>query len=94
MQPRDAYRYGYRLWADKASGLLLRADVLGERGEVLETSAFSDVPIGVKPQPIRVLQPMKQLDGYRVIRPALTPPRGWRPKAGRCKRACCPASAR
>ena len=38
-----AYRYGYRLWADRASGLLLRADVIGERGEVLETSAFSDV---------------------------------------------------
>ena len=38
-----AYRYGYRLWADRASGLLLRAEVVGERGDVLETSAFSDV---------------------------------------------------
>src|SRR5689334_5123976 len=36
VRPKDAYRYGYRLWADKASGLLLRADVLGERGQVLE----------------------------------------------------------
>ena len=48
LKPRDAYRFGYRLWADQASGLLLRADVLGERGEVLETSAFSDVSIGVQ----------------------------------------------
>ena len=31
-KPNDAYRYGYRLWADRASGLLLRADVIGERG--------------------------------------------------------------
>ncbi|MEO8057333.1 MAG: MucB/RseB C-terminal domain-containing protein [Burkholderiales bacterium] len=81
VKPKDALRYGYRLWADQASGLLLRADVLGERGDVLETSAFSDVAIGVKPQPDSVLQPMKKLEGYRVLRPVLTPTRleaeGW-----------------
>jgi sigma-E factor negative regulatory protein RseB len=70
VRPKDAYRYGYRLWADKASGLLLRADVLGERGQVLETSAFSDIAIGVKPQPETVVQPMKKLDGFRVVRPS------------------------
>ena len=79
--PRDAMRYGYRLWADRASGLLLRADVLGERGEVLETSAFSEVTIGVKAQPQSVLLPMKRLDGHRVLRAPLTPMRlesqGW-----------------
>jgi sigma-E factor negative regulatory protein RseB len=81
VKPKDGYRYGYRLWADQASGLLLRADVLGERGDVLETSAFSEVTIGVKPQPESVLQPMKKLDGFRVLRPVLTPTRleaeGW-----------------
>jgi len=81
VKPRDAYRYGYRLWADQASGLLLRADVLGERNEVLESSAFSDVTINVKPQPDTVLLPMKKLDGYRVVRPLLTPTKleaeGW-----------------
>ena len=73
VKPRDSYRYGYRLWADRASGLLLRADVIGERNEVLETSAFSDVVIGVKPQPESVLSPMKKLEGFRVLRPVLTP---------------------
>jgi len=81
VRPKDVYRYGYRLWSDKASGLLLRADVLGERGEVLETSAFSDVTIGVRPEPDTVLQPMRMLDGYRVLRPALRQTRleqeGW-----------------
>lgn len=81
VKPKDSFRYGYRLWADQASGLLLRADVLGERGDVLETSAFSDVAIGVKFQPESVLQPMKKLDGYRLLRPVLTPTRleaeGW-----------------
>jgi sigma-E factor negative regulatory protein RseB len=81
VKPKDSYRYGYRLWSEKVSGLLLRADVLGDRSEVLETSAFSDVVIGVKPQPESVLQPMKRLDGYRIVRPVLTPTKleaeGW-----------------
>ena len=81
VKPRDEHRYGYRLWADRASGLLLRVDVIGERGEVLETAAFSDVSIGVRAQPESVVQAMKKLDGYRIVRPALTPTRledeGW-----------------
>ena len=81
VRPRDAHRYGYRLWADKASGLLLRSDVLDENMEVLETSAFSDVVIGVRPRFDSVLQPMHQLEGYRVMRPLLIPTKldeeGW-----------------
>ena len=81
LRPRDAHRFGYRLWSEKNSGLLLRAEVVGERDEVIESSAFSDVTIGVKAQPEAVLQPMTRLDGYRVLRPALTPTRledeGW-----------------
>lgn len=81
IKPKDDFRYGYRLWADKASGLLLRADVLGHGGEVLETSAFSDVSIDVKPQPDSVLRLIRKLDAYRMLRPVLTPTRleaeGW-----------------
>ena len=81
IRARDGHRYGYRLWADRVSGLLLRAEVVGMRGDVLETSAFSDVVIGIRPQPESVLQAMKKLDGYRVVRPVLTPTRleseGW-----------------
>jgi sigma-E factor negative regulatory protein RseB len=71
LQPRDNQRFGYRLWAEKQSGLLLRADVLSERGEVLETSVFSELTIGVKPQPDSILRPMKKLDGYSVTRPSM-----------------------
>ncbi|HEV7575340.1 MAG TPA: MucB/RseB C-terminal domain-containing protein [Caldimonas sp.] len=81
IRARDGLRYGYRLWADRASGLLLRAEVVGERGDVLETSAFSDVVIGIRAQPESVLSAMRRLDGYRVVRPVLTPTRleaeGW-----------------
>jgi sigma-E factor negative regulatory protein RseB len=71
LRPRDAYRFAQRLWAEKASGLLLRSDVVGPHDEVLESTAFSEVAIGVRPQPDQVLQPMRKLDGYRVVRPVL-----------------------
>jgi sigma-E factor negative regulatory protein RseB len=65
LRPKDDRRFGYRLWADRDTGLLLRVEVIGERGEVLESSAFSDLTIGIKAQPDSVLLPMKKLDGYR-----------------------------
>lgn len=81
LKPRDKMRFGYRLWAEKATGLLLRTEVLGDRGEVLESSAFSEVSIGIRAQPDSVLQPVKKLDGFRVVRPVLVPTRledeGW-----------------
>ena len=73
LSPRDAYRFAQRLWIDSRSGLVLRADVLGEKQKVLESSAFSQVEIDVKPKPKSVLQPMKQLDGYRQVRPSQVP---------------------
>ena len=68
-------------WAEKNTCFLLRAEVLGDRGEVLESSAFSEVSIGVKPQLDSVTQPVKKLDGFRMIKPMLVPTRmeaeGW-----------------
>ena len=72
LKPRDTFRFGYRLWSEKVSGLLLRSDVLGERGELLESSAFSDVAIDVRSQPEAVVKPMKKLEGYKVVKPLLT----------------------
>lgn len=76
LEPRDALRYAQRLWADAASGLMLRADVIDQtsgatgavRG-VLESTAFSEVEIGVRPQPEQVLQAMRRIEGYRLLRP-------------------------
>jgi sigma-E factor negative regulatory protein RseB len=70
LSPRDENRFAQRLWIDSRTGLMLRGDVLGPRQQVLESSAFTQVEIGVKPRPQSVLQPMKQRDGYRQVRPA------------------------
>jgi sigma-E factor negative regulatory protein RseB len=72
LKPRDGDRYAQRLWADKASGLLLRNDVLDERGQVLESTAFTDVAIDVPAQPAAVLKAMRKTAGWRVLRPTYT----------------------
>lgn len=46
LEPKDRLRYGYKLWADKESGLLLRAQTLDDRGQVIEQIAFTQVSIG------------------------------------------------
>lgn len=46
LEPRDEFRYGHQLWMDPASGLLLKAIMLGEKGDALESFAFTQVQIG------------------------------------------------
>lgn len=73
LDPRDTMRYAQRLWADRETGLMLRADVLGPAPErkVLESAAFSEVEIDVKPQPKAITQEAGRIAslGYRVLRP-------------------------
>jgi sigma-E factor negative regulatory protein RseB len=71
LRPRDDRRFAQRLWAERGSGLLLRADVLAADGRILETAAFTNVVIGVRAQPETVMAPMRKLDGYRISRSAL-----------------------
>jgi sigma-E factor negative regulatory protein RseB len=68
LQPLDPYRYGLRLWTEKATGLLLRAEVLGAGDEVLETAAFTELTLDAKTKPREIQQAIKALDGYRVVR--------------------------
>lgn len=71
LRPRDALRYPQRLWLERQSGLLLRADTLGPRGEVLESAAFSELQLDAPLQAQALLQEMRRLDGYRIQKPLL-----------------------
>ncbi|OWY31023.1 MucB/RseB C-terminal domain-containing protein [Herbaspirillum robiniae] len=64
LEPRDKLRYGYRFWADKSTGLLLRAQTVDGRGDVVEQISFTQVEIG-------------PIDRSRV-RPSYADTRGWR----------------
>jgi sigma-E factor negative regulatory protein RseB len=56
IKPIDNYRYGFRLWVDKESDLLLKSELLAENGIVLETFAFSILELN-KTIPDNLLQP-------------------------------------
>ena len=43
---RDELRYGYKLWADASTGMLLRARTLNEKGETVEQFTFTQLSIG------------------------------------------------
>lgn len=46
LEPKDRMRYGHRLWADRNSGMLLKAKTLDEKNQVLEQFAFTQLKIG------------------------------------------------
>lgn len=46
LEPKDELRFGHQFWADLNSGLLLRARLIGEKGDSIEQFAFNDVQIG------------------------------------------------
>jgi sigma-E factor negative regulatory protein RseB len=55
--PRDVYRYGYEMWADKETGLLLKSVLIDEQKNVIEQYMFAFVNIGAN-IPDSDLQPM------------------------------------
>ncbi len=67
LEPRDQLRYGYRLCVDRATGLLLKAQTVGERHEVLEQVAFTDIRIGERIDRSR-LKPAWATEGWTVER--------------------------
>ncbi len=46
LEPKDSLRYGHKFWADLASGMLLKAQTLSEKGDVLEQFVFTQLRIG------------------------------------------------
>ncbi len=44
--PRDSQRYGFRLWLDRDTGLLLRSELIGLKGNKLEIFQFATLMVG------------------------------------------------
>lgn len=43
IEPRDHYRYGYKLWLDARTAMLLRSDLVTPEGQVLEQVMFTNL---------------------------------------------------
>lgn len=45
IEPRDDYRYGYRLWLDEQTGMPLKSDLINTDGQVLEQMMFTQLEV-------------------------------------------------
>lgn len=78
LEPKDRFRYGYKFWAEKNSGLLLRAQTLSDSNEVVEQIAFTQIAIG-NIDHNRAKPSFTQTNGWRVENSVLSSgaPSGW-----------------
>jgi len=84
IMPRDEWRFGYRIWSEHQTGLVVKIQTLGEQGVVLEQVAFTELQLDAPVSMDKLKQAMKDTRGYEVLKPALrktTPEaQGWRLK--------------
>lgn len=50
LTPKDELRYGYKLWADVNTGMLLKARTFNRKGETVEQFSFAQLAIGNVPR--------------------------------------------
>jgi sigma-E factor negative regulatory protein RseB len=63
--PRDGDRFGYRLWLDKETRLLLKSELVDGDGNALEIFQFSSIVIGEDVDPT-ALEPSSARDQAKV----------------------------
>lgn len=71
LQPKDDLRFGYRVWSEKRSGLVVKLQTLDAEGRVLEQAAFSELQLDAPVSVGKLAQMMDNTEGYRVERPEL-----------------------
>lgn len=81
LQPKDQQRFGYRIWSERSSGLVVKLQTLDVDGRVLEQAAFSELQMDAPVSVAKLTQMMENTEGYRVDKPesARTTPEaeGW-----------------
>lgn len=68
LAPRDALRFGYRIWSERRTGLMVKMQTLGLEGEVLEQAAFSELALDPSLRTAKLVQMMTPPEGWRVER--------------------------
>lgn len=63
---KDRYRYGYRIWTERKSGLLVKLQTLDATGQVLEQAAFSELNINAPVKMERLAQMMGNTAGHKI----------------------------
>lgn len=67
VEPKDNYRYGFKYWLDKESGMMLRCDVINKNHKALEHIMFTEFHYLDKP-PADSFKRTKIPQGYSIIK--------------------------
>ncbi len=73
--PRDRYRYGYSLWLEEHSGLLLKWELIDSKQRSLAQLMFTDVRLGSEVD-VNELKPTTQLKKFKTVASELPSGRG------------------
>lgn len=71
LRPKDNLRYGYRIWSEKKTGLVIQLQTLDLHGQVIEQAAFSELQLDAAVSMGTLSQMMDNTQGYRLERPDL-----------------------
>lgn len=66
IQPKDKMRYGYRIWLEEDSGMVLRSDILDTQGRIVEQMMFTEISLQ-SPVTVAMLQPTVPHEGFQTI---------------------------
>lgn len=66
LNPVDGWRYGYRVWTEKKSGLVVKLQTFNGDGRVMEQATFSELELGTPVSMAGLTQMMSETDGYRI----------------------------
>lgn len=68
VHPRDGFRYGYRLWIDRATAMLLKSQLMDGQDKVVEEILFTEISFPARIS-AREVEPTLDIDSYTWSRP-------------------------
>lgn len=66
LKPKDQLRFGYRIWSEKRTGLVVKLQTTDTDGAVLEQAAFSELQLDVPVRADKLSRMMAAPVGWRV----------------------------
>ncbi len=66
LAPKDNLRFGYRIWSERKTGLVVKLQTLDRDGNVLEQAAFSELQLDVPVRMEKLAQMMNVPEGWRI----------------------------
>jgi len=66
LTPHDGLRFGYRIWSERRTGLVVKLQTLDDQSRVVEQSAFSELQLDVPVKAQALAQMMANTAGYRI----------------------------